>query len=29
MVENGEKNGEILFFVLKNGVMVKNGDLNF
>ena len=28
MVENGEKNGEILFF-LKNGEMVKNGDLNF
>ena len=28
MVTNGEKNGEILFF-LKNGEMVQNGDLNF
>ena len=27
MMENGEKNGEIFYFFLKNGEMVKNGDL--
>ena len=29
MVENGEKMVKIYLFFLKNGEMVKNGDLNF
>ena len=29
MVENGEKMVKFYFFFLKNGEMVKNGDLNF
>ena len=29
MVENGEKMVKFYFIFLKNGEMVKNGDLNF